>query len=245
MSSAQIIIMAAGRGNRMNSDLPKVMHKIGDSTMLDIILFNSSKVTDDIILVYSHSLIPYIAQYKIKKILQDKPLGTAHAVYSALGEVDQQKNVIVLCGDNPFIDNNIISQMLSNHISNSYDISIMVFNKKNPKGYGRVVMDENNIVKNIIECKDASVEEQKITLCNSGIIIFSPMTLTRLLPDFIASGNNTSSEYYLTSLINIAYNKDLKNGCFVVSDDKIIGVNTQEELAIANNYYAQAKQDAL
>ncbi len=231
----QIVIMAAGRGKRMESDLPKAMHKIGDKTMLEMIMDNSMAVTSDIVLIYSDILAPYINGLNCKKALQEEPLGTGHAVACALSQIDKNKIVIVLCGDNPFIGPDIMENMLSDF---DHDILIMAFNRANPRGYGRIILDDKGYVEKIIECKQTNDEQQKISLCNSGIMIFAPGVLHKMLPELM--NDDKSGEYYLTNLVGLAYDAGLKTGYFLTSNETVIGVNTKEELAMANEYYEKS-----
>src|SRR4051794_3359279 len=100
--SHQIIVLAAGNGNRMNSDLPKVMHEINGTPMIEMVLSSARQVTHDIVLVHSLQLAKYLPKYQsmCKFILQSAPLGTAHATYVALDLIDDKKNIAVLYGDN-------------------------------------------------------------------------------------------------------------------------------------------------
>jgi len=237
MNNVQIIILAAGKGSRMKSDLPKPMHKIAGRTMIEMVIDHATKVSSDITIVYSHFIKPYLdslllpSEYKL--VLQSEPLGTGHAVYSAINLIDISKPTIVLYADNPFIDDKMIATILASFKTSSSDMMVMAFDRQDPRGYGRVVLDAQGFVQKIIECKDANLEEKQITLCNSGIILFNTKVLKELLLELIESYKSPAAEYYLTTLLEIAYKKGYKTGYFTASGSVPLGVNTQEELQAA------------
>ena len=232
--NVQIIILAAGKGSRMKSDLPKPMHKISGRTMLEMVLDNARQVSDDITIVYSDAMRPYLESLQhINLILQPTPLGTGHAVYCAINSINSSESTIVLYADNPFIDADMITSILSEFHKLNSDMMVMAFERENPTGYGRLVLDGQNRVKKIIECKDASKQEKVITLCNSGIILFNSAALKETLVELMADHKSPSGEYYLTSLLEIAYKKGYKTSYFTASGAVPLGVNTQEELEAA------------
>lgn len=236
MSKPQVFILAAGRGSRMKSDIPKVMHKVNNKTMLDHVLENASAITDDITIIYSDHLKPYLQSYSkhIKFVLQDAPLGTGHAVYSAIRNINSECYVIILCGDNPFITSDIITKMLDKSDSEDVDLMLMASHRDNPTGYGRVVLDEQNMVSKVIECKVATSQEKAITLCNSGVILGKSDVIKSLINDLIDKGLNSNGEYYLTSIIEDGYKKGYSTSYFIADSDSVMGVNTMEDLEHAN-----------
>ena len=217
----------------MKSDLPKPIHKIAGRTMLEMVLDNALQVSNDIMIVYSDAMKPYLEGNKHHLILQPEPLGTGHAVYCAIDSIKSDIPTIVLYADNPFIDATMIRAMLSAFNDSKADMMVMAFERENPTGYGRLVLDAQNRVEKIIECKDATSQEKAITLCNSGIILFNPSVLRESLEELMAHYKAPSGEYYLTSLLEIAYKKGYKTGCFTASGNVPLGVNTQEELNAA------------
>ncbi len=229
--NVQIIILAAGKGSRMKSDLPKPMHKIAGRTMLEMVLENARCVSDDITIVYSEAMRPYLDDAAARLVIQPTPLGTGHAVYCAIDAINPEKPTIVLCADNPFIDAGMITSMLDAFKISNSDMMVMAFEREDPTGYGRLVLDDQNKVKKIIECKDANSQEKSITLCNSGIILFNSKALKEALLELMA--HKSSGEYYLTSLLEIAYNNGYKTGYFTASGAVPLGVNTPEELEAA------------
>jgi len=238
-SNYQIIILAAGKGSRMQSDLPKVMHKVGGVPMLETVLKNSLKITDDVITVYSEDLKKYLTPYEnmCRFILQKEPKGTAHATYAAIDLIDENKTILVLYGDHPLITPSLMNELIENLKSSNSSLVTLSFERDDPACYGRIATDKNGEFLEIIEYKNATEEEKKIKLCNSGIMAFKPEILNKYLPLFAANlkGNK---EVYLTEIVKICRDKGEKVS-YLVSDnhDLIVGVNTKDELAEANNIF--------
>lgn len=239
MQNIQIIILAAGNGTRMKSDLPKVMHEVGGKPMLELVLLNAREVTNDIIVVYSEQLKKYLAPYKgiCKFALQDRQLGTAHATYAAIDLVDDNKMTAILYGDNPLISPKIIRELLE-HLSITYSAAnTLCFKRNDPEQYGRIITDDVGNFLKIVEFKDASEEEKTVQLCNSGVMAFKAGILRKYLQYSVLSDDITSKkELYLTEMIRICKDHG-ERVSYLLSDNQnaVIGVNTKEELAVANN----------
>lgn len=232
----QIIILAAGNGSRMDSKLPKVMHEVFGKPMIEMALMNALEVTEDIVLVHSTKLLPYLNSYRemCKFVLQSTPLGTAHAVDSAMGLIDHEKVVIVLYGDNPLITSKIMKDLVDHLRQTKSSIVTLAFKRKNPAQYGRIVTDANGDFLKIVEFKDATDDEKKIQLCNSGIMAFAPTILEKYLPTCVLKSKQ-QKELYLTHIVEICYLNNEKVSYFLSEDvDLVVGVNTQEELAEAS-----------
>lgn len=235
--NCQLIILAAGNGSRMNSELPKVMHKVGERTMIDMVISHALEVTQDVILVHSSQLEKYIESYRnmSKFVLQSNPLGTAHAVYTALDLVDNEKIVAVLYGDNPLITVSIISDLLEHLIVTNSAITTLSFKRDNPNEYGRIVTDECGNFLKIVEAKEANDEELAITICNSGIMAFGAGVLQKYLTAPFVENIGAVKELYLTSLIEIAQKQGEKVSYFLSPyHNLVLGVNTKQELEEAN-----------
>lgn len=233
----QIIILAAGKGSRMNSELPKVMHKVAGKSMLERVVENSSVITKDLILVYSDHIREFLPLFapKCQMAFQERQLGTAHAVSVALPNVNPEACCAVIYGDNPLITPTIISQLFEHLESSKAAVITLAFEHNEPNAYGKIVLDENGNFKKIVEAKFATPEEQKITLCNSGIMVFAPRVLTKYIPVCLQNLDKTTSELYLTEIIEICVNAGEKVDYYTPDDSHlVIGVNTQEELAVAN-----------
>lgn len=235
----QIIILAAGNGSRMESSLPKVMHKVGGIPMIERVLNNAKKVTEDIILVHSSGLIPYLTPYRkiCKFTLQKEQLGTAHAVQAAENLIDHSKYVIVIYGDNPLITSDIIHDLSSHLYHTEAAVCTLAFEREDPAQYGRIITDEvGNFVK-ITEFKDANDKEKKITLCNSGIMGFAPQILKKYLP-LCLNPLILQKEFYLTRIIEICANNNEKVSYYLSPDsESVVGINTQAELRKVNKIF--------
>lgn len=237
----QIIVLAAGDGTRMNSAIPKVMHKVCGVPMLEMVISNAMSVSDDVILVHSQQLLSHITPYAntCKFVVQHKPLGTAHAVFSAIDTINHNVPSVVIYGDNPLISGDIISQLLNHITLTNSAIATLAFQRDNPGQYGRIVTDDNGNLLKIVEFKDATNDDQKITLCNSGIMAFAPNILKKYL-QYAITQNVNSSEFYLTNMISICRNYNERVSYLLSADHKlIVGINTQEELTEANNILEQ------
>ncbi|CAN0603854.1 unnamed protein product, partial [Ectocarpus sp. 12 AP-2014] len=172
----QIIILAAGKGSRMQSELPKVMHKVGGKPMLEHVIDNCQKVSNDLILVYSDHIENFLPAFsdKCEFVKQEEQLGTAHAVFVAKHKFDPKQPIAVIYGDNPLITAEII-QNLFNHMQKTDSKAVtLAFEYDKPNAYGRIIVDSYGNFKKIVEAKFASPEEQKVTLCNSGVMSFAP-----------------------------------------------------------------------
>ncbi|MDR0296554.1 MAG: NTP transferase domain-containing protein [Rickettsia sp.] len=238
----QVIVLAAGNGRRMDSTLPKVMHKVGGRSMIDRVLTNAKQVTSEVILVHSLQLEKYIDHYEdiCKFVLQPEPLGTAHAVYSALDLIDDNKIVAVLYGDNPLITADIINDLLDHLVLTNSAITTLCFKRDDPGQYGRIVTDKLGNFLKIVEFKQATSEELAITICNSGIMVFTAGILKKYLPSIFLGEIDRTKELYLTALVKIAKDNGEKVSYLLSSDhDIVIGVNTKQELEEANRTIAK------
>ena len=235
----QIIILAAGRGSRMKSELPKVMHKVGGKSMLGRVFENCHKVTDNLVLVYSDHIEEFLPEFadKCNLVRQGEQLGTAHAVYVAKSQFDNTKPIGVIYGDNPLITSDII-QNLFNYMEKTNSKAVtLAFEFNKPNAYGRIVTDSDGCFKKIVESKFASPEEKEITLCNSGVMSFAPGVLGKYIEECLKPDSNTSQkELYLTKIIEICSQNNEKVSYYTSDNyNLVLGVNTQEELQNANS----------
>lgn len=240
-----IIIMAGGLGKRMNSELPKVLHKLKNKPMLVHILETSLKlnvykiciVVGKFYNIIKNTLNQYISKdiidSKIQFIMQEEPLGTGHAIMCCKNFLSKLPeyitNICILSGDVPLITCNSINNLLNNVYS-----KILIAKMPNPYGYGRIKIQNNKFVK-IIEEKDCNDDEKKIVFINSGIYSFN----TKLLLHYIdkLDNNNNQQEYYLTQIFELIANDNIRIDLSIIQDIKeISGINSQEQLIILENY---------
>jgi UDP-N-acetylglucosamine pyrophosphorylase len=238
MTSCQIIILAAGSGKRMSSALPKVMHEIFGKPMIEHVVNNALGISKDIVIVTSELLKSYIAHYQnhgIKLIIQKDPRGTADAVFCALESISSTKPIVILYADNPLISADIILDLLSFLKNNHLKIATIAFNMEAPNEYGRIIVDQNGGFSKIIEAKDASDMEKAVTLCNSGIMVFAEGIIQKYMSIYMSIPRASGGEFYLTDLIELASgNKERVSYMLCRDRNKVIGINTKEELELAN-----------
>ncbi len=237
-----VVILAAGKGTRMKSSLPKVMHQLSFRPMLYLVLDQVAKLApQQIIIVCSQHLLSYqqqiIAEFShlpLVFVLQEQQLGTADAVKSSLHELAKQKakQVLVLYADTPLITDATLLKM-----QNSLDLAsviVLSFVQNNPHQYGRLITSQEKVLQ-IIEHKDCNLEQQQISLCNSGVMAIDGELLPSLLDEI--NNHNKAGEYYLTDLIFIANQRNLICHHLPVSKEEVLGVNSQTELAMVEKIH--------
>lgn len=224
-----IIILAAGQGTRMKSELPKVLHKISGKPMLYYSIKEALKLSDDITVVLYHQFEKVkteIEKYfsNINFVIQDHKNypGTGGAV---MGIKPKYEKVLVLNGDMPLIQ---ASELEKFDIDATIVMSVLEL--ESADGYGRVII-ENGDVKKIVEQKDATIEELKITTANAGIYQFETKFLLENLPKL--NNNNAQKEYYITDLVEMAINQGLVLKPLIVNEENFKGVNSKVELSDA------------
>ncbi|MCT7534650.1 bifunctional UDP-N-acetylglucosamine diphosphorylase/glucosamine-1-phosphate N-acetyltransferase GlmU [Aliarcobacter cryaerophilus] len=230
MNQKSIIILAAGQGTRMKSDTPKVLHKISGKPMLYYSIKEALKLSDDITVVLFHQferVKSEIEKYfsNINFVIQDHKNypGTGGAV---MGIAPKYEKTLVLNGDMPLIQ---ASELEKFDIPNA-TIVMSVLELDSADGYGRVII-ENGDVKKIVEQKDATIEELKITTANAGIYQFETKFLLENLPKL--NNNNAQKEYYITDLVEMAINQGKVLKPLAVNEENFKGVNSKVELADA------------
>ena len=230
MNQKSIIILAAGQGTRMKSDTPKVLHKISGKPMLYYSIKEALKLSDDITVVLFHQAQRVQAEMEkyfsnINFVIQDhkKYPGTGGAV---MGITPKYEKTLVLNGDMPLIQ---ASELEKFDIPNA-TIVMSVLKLESADGYGRVII-ENGDVKKIVEQKDATENELKITTANAGIYQFETKFLLENLPKL--NNNNAQKEYYITDLVEMAINQGKVLKPLIVNEENFKGVNSKVELADA------------
>ncbi|WP_348652994.1 bifunctional UDP-N-acetylglucosamine diphosphorylase/glucosamine-1-phosphate N-acetyltransferase GlmU [uncultured Sulfurimonas sp.] len=223
-----IVILAAGKGSRMKSPTPKVLHSISGKPMLYHIIKASLEISDDISVVVAHQkekVIEEMSAYfeNIHFVVQDAENfpGTGGAM---MGVVPKNEKVLVLNGDMPLIT----SASLQGFLDTSSDVIMSIFDLKDPSGYGRVII-ENEAVQYIVEQKDANETELKTTTVNAGIYAFSKSVIEKYTP--LLSNDNAQEEYYLTDLIAMAKNDGLSISPLLVNEENFKGVNSKKDLS--------------
>ena len=229
-TNLSIVILAAGKGSRMKSDMAKVLHPISGKPMLYHIIKASQQISDDITVIVAHQkerVIKSMQSYfdAINYVTQDAENypGTGGAVMNIAPKYEK---VLVLNGDMPLIT----AKALQGFSDSDADITMSIFNLENPDGYGRVVISDVG-VEYIVEQKDASEEELKVTHVNAGIYSFKKSVLERYLPKL--SNANAQKEYYLTDVIALARADELEIAPLLVDEEHFKGVNSKADLSSA------------
>ena len=238
-NSLKTIILAAGESKRILSSKSKILHTIGGKAIIEHVLDNISKVVNkkNINVVISPKLNQLKNEYKkISFSFQKKPLGTAHAVLSCKDVYSKSnQDILILYADNPFIDETIVRSMINIKKKKNSDIVLLVVNTNKKNEYGRIILNDEDKVKKIVEFKDATINQKKISLCNSGIMLLKSEVLKKLITKI--KSKNKKKEYYLTDIVDLANKNNFKVD-YIKSDFlKTLGVNTQQELAVAEEYF--------
>ncbi|MDY7567230.1 bifunctional UDP-N-acetylglucosamine diphosphorylase/glucosamine-1-phosphate N-acetyltransferase GlmU [Pseudomonas sp. RTC3] len=237
--SLDIVILAAGQGTRMRSALPKVLHPVAGDSMLGHVIHSARQLNPQSIhVVIGHGadiVRERLAADDLNFILQDKQLGTGHAVAQALPELTAE-NVLILYGDVPLIEVETLQRLLKK--VSAEQLGLLTVNLADPTGYGRIVRDEQQRVSAIIEHKDATEAQKAITEGNTGILAVPGKRLADWLGRL--SNNNAQGEYYLTDVIAMAVN----DGLVVATEQpldamEVQGANDRKQLAELERHYQQ------
>lgn len=234
------IILGAGKGTRMKSSLPKVLMPVDGKPMIRHIIETLEELeVEKIVTVIApdgDAVRKEVAPYET--CIQEKQLGTGHAVLAARSEFRGFKgDVLVIFGDQPLYTKDSIRKLLRRR-AQGYTVVCMGFRPQDPARYGRLIMDGDNL-KKIVEFKDASDEERAITFCNSGIMCFDGEKLFEILGAI--SNENAAQEYYLTDAVEIALRLGLKCSAVECPVEEASAANTLEELALLEELIKKRK----
>ena len=229
------IIMAAGKGTRMNSAKSKLVHKIYGKELVKRVVELAQKIgSDEIVAVVGHlrEQVQEVLGDSVKYAYQDELLGTGHAVMQAKKYLKGKKGkVVILYGDVPIIRPETLKNLINKSIKNKEYATLLTAKYENPTGYGRIIRDEGGNIKAIVEEKDADPLQKKIKEINSGIYCFDIEELLNALEK--VNNNNSQGEYYLTDVIKIMNDEGLKTGAVIVEDNtEILGVNDRSQLEL-------------
>jgi UDP-N-acetylglucosamine diphosphorylase/glucosamine-1-phosphate N-acetyltransferase len=233
-NSVAAVILAAGLGKRMKSDLPKVLHPLNDKYLVDYVIENTQKAgVDNIVLVVGHKyelVQEKLADRNVKFAVQLPQRGTGHAVQMAIPVLgDFTGDLLVLCGDMPLVSTGTIANLRKTRSYAKAAAVVLTVKLDDPKSYGRIIRDQQGYLEAIVEYKDASEEIRKINEVNTGAYCFDYQQLLIVLNQL--KSDNAQGEYYLTDTIALLKKRGLKVAAMVSDDpNEGLGINSQEEL---------------
>jgi len=227
----EVIVLAAGQGKRMRSDLPKVLHPIGGRALLAHVLDAARGLAPaKTLVVHGHGaerVRAAFAEAQVDWVLQAEQLGTGHAVQQAMKQASGNGDVLILYGDVPLVRPATLKRLID---AARDGVAVMTTEVEDPKGYGRIVRATNGDVERIVEEKDAKPEELAIREINAGFMALSGKRLQGWLGKI--SNRNAQQEYYLTDVVTLAVKEGVRVVAVKVDDvDEVAGVNSKAELA--------------
>lgn len=238
------IILAAGKGTRMHTNLPKVMQPLAGRPIIDHVIITAGTLTNKISTIIGYKkdvLNEYLsANFKnVKTFVQPELNGTAGAVKAAQKNIMNDEDVLILYGDVPLISD----ESLKKALNDNHDAVILTMIPKDPFGYGRVIKNDSGLATEIIEEKDANAKQKKINEVFTGIMIIKGEMLLSSLNE--VNNNNAAGEYYLTDVIKIASKKGVKINPIEVEETEVLGANTKSELHEIENIFREMKSKDL
>ncbi len=241
------VILAAGKGTRMKSDLPKVLHKVCGKPMLEHVISAAKGVgsTRELVVIGSGAELVQQSIADVEFVMQEEQLGTGHAVLctrDALKNADG--SVLILCGDTPLLTSDLLSRFVDEHNKAEVKATVLTAMMPNADGYGRIIRADDGTVEKIVEHKDADDEQKKIREVNTGIYCFDVKILFDALEK--VTNDNAQGEYYLTDVLEIIKNGGGKINA-VIADDftETLGINSRQQLAVAEKILRRRKNDQL
>lgn len=253
MSEIKSIILAAGKGTRMKSQKPKVLHEIFSKPLVGWVIdainniLGKDKVENVVVVgCGSDEVEKYLKNFdNVSCVLQKEQLGTGHAVSMAL---DYLKNytgtVLVTCGDTPLLKSSTLAKMIEYHEQGNFDVTVMSAILDNPFGYGRIVRGASGNVDKIVEQKDCSDNQKQIKEINAGVYCFNWASVKNCFKEL--KNDNAQGEYYLTDVIFWANSKNKRTSAFTIDDEnEILGINSRVQLAQATQIMKNEKLNEL
>lgn len=243
------IVLAAGKGTRMKSKYPKVVHEILKKPMILHVIDNLKKANvSNIVSVvgYQSEIVEDVVKDESKYVYQNEQLGTGHAIMMCEETLSNNDGItIIICGDTPLISSKTIDELIQYHISNQNDATILTGVLDDALAYGRILRENNNVV-GIVERKDATIEQLSIKEFNTGTYVFDNKKLFQYINKI--DNDNAQQEYYLTDVISLMSDDNLKVDGYVIDDlVETVGINDRSTLAYAskelqkriNNYHME------
>lgn len=240
-----VVILAAGKGTRMYSDLPKVLHPIAGKPMVKHVIDTAKQLgARNIHLVYGHGgdlMQQRLAAEPVNWVLQTEQLGTGHAMQQAAPFFADDENILMVYGDGPMITPETLQKLINAKPENGVAVLTVVLD--NPTGYGRILRENGKVV-GIVEQKDASPEQREIREINTGVLVADGASFKKWLAQL--DNNNAQGEYYITDVIGLA-NRDGRAVVAVQAEDfmEVEGINNRQQLARMERYFQRKQADKL
>ncbi len=245
-----VIILAAGKGTRMKSDLHKVLHPIAGRPMLLHLIdsLNRAGATRRVVVVGAsgEQVEAAVASTGVEIAWQHEQLGTAHAALQAKGALADFNGIAIVCfGDTPLLATDTVARLAARlEAADAPTVAVLGFRAADPKAYGRIIADADGTMSRIVEYKDASPQERAVDLCNSGVTAVRTRDLWRLLE--AVGDDNAAGEYYLPDIVQIAIAEGGRAVCIETGEDEVAGINSRGELAgVEAGWQAQRRAQAM
>ena len=252
-TSFKAVILAAGKGTRMKSSKPKVLHEIFSKPLVGWVVDSINEIypqnnTQSIVVVGhgANDVEKYLKKYEnVTCVLQKEQLGTGHAVSMATSELkDFCGTVLITCGDTPLLKSSTMRSMVEYHLEHNADVTVMSAIFDNPFGYGRIVRSQDGGIEAIVEQKDANDEQKAIKEVNAGVYCLKWESVKNAFGEL--KNNNSQGEYYLTDIVCWAKEKNKKALSFVIENpDETLGINSRVQLAQATQIMKNEKLNEL
>lgn len=245
MTQLSVVILAAGKGTRMYSDLPKVLHPIAGKPMVKHVIDTVKALeAKQIHLIYGHGgdlMQQRLAAEPVNWVLQAEQLGTGHAMQQAAPFFADDENILMLYGDGPLITQATLEKLIAAKPDNG--IALLTVVLENPTGYGRIIRENGSVVA-IVEQKDANPEQLKIKEINTGVMVASGASFKKWLAQL--NNNNAQGEYYITDVIAMANREGYKVEAVQAADlMEVEGANNRLQLAALERYYQKTQAEKL
>lgn len=244
MNKVAALVLAAGKGTRMKSRLPKVLHKVGGKAMVERVLNTVNAVGVDrsvVIVGFGGEEVRAYLGDRCEYVTQAEQKGTGHAVREAkpvLGDFDG--TIVLMCGDTPLVTEDTIKALLNEHTTTGAAATVLTAHMENPTGYGRIIRDEEGKVLRIVEQKDGTPDELAVQEINTGMYAFDSQKLWPCLAQL--SDDNAQGELYITDVVGILVNAGERVSAYMTMDeDESLGVNSRVQLAEAERILRNRK----
>jgi len=231
-------ILAAGKGSRMESPLPKVLHELNGKSLINYVLETASELNPNsitLVVGFQKDLVKnHIKNDNVRYVSQDEQLGTGHAVLQMENQLrNETGHLLILYGDVPNIKSSTLSPIIDEHIKEDRNATVITATLDDPTGYGRIIRNQNGDLLKIVEEKDCTTDEKKIKEWNPGIYIFKIPQLFSELKRI--KSNNAANEYYLTDVIELIKENSPVQAKKINDSSEVIGINTTTQLNSLEN----------